>query len=286
MHLPQLLLFQEHAEELFTGTPRSTSVPGTSSIFYCSKNSFSKEKSTKPADCSLKRLDKPAKTESQVPPAAAAFTNQVDLTGQLQMERESDSEMLSATMANTLKVSETIESTADQEEDRFYDCDDTLPEEDTLTTGQTNVQCTETAQSDRLESDAGIEKDKDSDRLGNTYSINQSCLSTTSAENTLDSSDSDSGLKEQNNEDQEKSERFADDDEMRDGDSDSEFKEAASSDKVTEFDEEYLRELEKDLTDEEKESRRKESLELKEKGNTQFKSGEHVEAEESYTAPL
>ncbi|XP_056586559.1 tetratricopeptide repeat protein 1 [Triplophysa dalaica] len=202
------------------------------------------------------------------------------------MERESDSETLSATMSNTLKVSETRGSTADQEEDRFYDCDDTLPEEDTSTAGQTNVQCNETAQSDRLESHAGIEKDNDSDRLGNTYSINQSCLSTTSAENTLDSSDTDSGLKEQNNEDQEKSERFVDDDEMRDGDSDSEFKEAASSDKVTEFDEEYLRELEKDLTDEEKESRRKESLELKEKGNTQFKSGEHVEAEESYTAAL
>lgn len=180
---------------------------------------------------------------------------QVDLTGQLQMERESDSETLSATMANTLKVSETRGSTADQEEDRFYDCDDTLPEEDTSTAGQTNVQCNETAQSDRLESDAGIEKDNDSDRLGNTYSINHSCLSTTSAENTLDSSDSDSGLKEQNNEDQEKSERFVDDDEMRDGDSDSELKEAASSDKVTEFDEEYLRELEKDLTDEEKEVR-------------------------------
>ncbi|KAI7796339.1 tetratricopeptide repeat protein 1 [Triplophysa rosa] len=200
------------------------------------------------------------------------------------MKRQSDPEALSATMANTLKVSETRESTADQEEDRFYDCDDTLPEEDTSPAGQTNVQCTETAQSDRLESNAGIEKGNDSDRLGNTYSTNQSCLNTTSAEKTLDSLDS--GLKEQNNEDQEKWERFADDDGMRDGDSDSEFKEAASTDKVTEFDEEYLRELEKDLTDEEKESRRKESLELKEKGNTQFKSGEHVEAEESYTAAL
>ncbi|KAI7796371.1 tetratricopeptide repeat protein 1 [Triplophysa rosa] len=186
--------------------------------------------------------------------------------GQLQMKRQSDPEALSATMANTLKVSETRESTADQEEDRFYDCDDTLPEEDTSPAGQTNIQCTETAQSDRLESNAGIEKGNDSDRLGNTYSTNQSCLNTTSAEKTLDSLDS--GLKEQNNEDREKWERFADDDGMRDGDSDSEFKEAASTDKVTEFDEEYLRELEKDLTDEEKESRRKESLELKEKENT------------------
>lgn len=177
---------------------------------------------------------------------------QVDLTGQLQMERES--ETLSATMANTLKVSETRENAADQEEDRFYDCDDTLPEEDTSPAGLTNEQRSETAQNE--ESDAAIEKDNDAERhKENTYSTNQSCLNTTSAEKTLDSLNS--GLTGQNNEDQEKWERFADDDGMRDGDSDgdSEFKEATSTDKVTEFDEEYLRELEKDLTEEEKEVR-------------------------------
>ncbi|KAL4631306.1 tetratricopeptide repeat protein 1-like [Arapaima gigas] len=53
-----------------------------------------------------------------------------------------------------------------------------------------------------------------------------------------------------------------------------------------EFDDEYLRELEKDLSQEEKESRRAESLKLKEIGNEQFKRGEHAEAEESYTAAL
>lgn len=178
---------------------------------------------------------------------------QVDLTGQLQMERES--ETLSATMAKTIKVSETREGTADQEEDRFYDCDDTLPGEDASTAGQTNVQCSETAQSDRLESDAVIEKDSGSERLENTCSTNQSCLNTTPTEKTLDSLERDSELKDQSKEDQEKWERCADDDGMRDGDSDSEFKEAASADKVTEFDEEYLRELEKDLTEEEKEVR-------------------------------
>nr|XP_015204828.1 PREDICTED: tetratricopeptide repeat protein 1 isoform X2 [Lepisosteus oculatus] len=53
-----------------------------------------------------------------------------------------------------------------------------------------------------------------------------------------------------------------------------------------EFDEEHLRELEKDLTEEEKESRRDEGMKLKERGNEQFKKGEHSEAEESYTAAL
>ncbi|XP_018611823.1 tetratricopeptide repeat protein 1 [Scleropages formosus] len=53
-----------------------------------------------------------------------------------------------------------------------------------------------------------------------------------------------------------------------------------------EFDDEYLRDLEKDLSQEEKESRKVESLKLKEIGNGQFKKGEHSEAEESYTAAL
>ncbi|KAJ7997302.1 hypothetical protein DPEC_G00227560 [Dallia pectoralis] len=53
-----------------------------------------------------------------------------------------------------------------------------------------------------------------------------------------------------------------------------------------EFDEEYLREAEKDLTEEEKQSRREESMTLKNEGNSQFKSGGHSEAEGLYTASL
>ncbi|KAM4620458.1 tetratricopeptide repeat protein 1 isoform 2-T4 [Polymixia lowei] len=53
-----------------------------------------------------------------------------------------------------------------------------------------------------------------------------------------------------------------------------------------EFDEEHLREVEKELTEEERESRRQESLVLKEKGNSQFKAGEHLDAERSYTEGL
>uniref|UniRef100_A0A3Q3X436 Tetratricopeptide repeat protein 1 n=1 Tax=Mola mola TaxID=94237 RepID=A0A3Q3X436_MOLML len=66
-------------------------------------------------------------------------------------------------------------------------------------------------------------------------------------------------------------------------DSDSEMKENS---KEVEFDDEYLREVEKELTDEEKESRRQQSLALKEKGNSQFKAGNWLEAEQSYKEAL
>ncbi|XP_056140344.1 tetratricopeptide repeat protein 1 [Lampris incognitus] len=67
-------------------------------------------------------------------------------------------------------------------------------------------------------------------------------------------------------------------------DSDVEVKEEENT--APEFDDEYLREAEKDLSEEEKESRRLESLSLKERGNNQFKAGEHSEAEQSYTQAL
>ncbi|XP_078406735.1 tetratricopeptide repeat protein 1 isoform X1 [Cetorhinus maximus] len=63
---------------------------------------------------------------------------------------------------------------------------------------------------------------------------------------------------------------------------DSEIKET----KKLEFDEEYLRELEKDLPEEEKKRRQGESLTLKEVGNGQFKKGEYTEAENTYTEAL
>lgn len=207
------------------------------------------------------------------------------VTAQLQMEMES--ETLSATMADTLKVSETRETTTDPEEDSFYDCEDTLPGED----GHTDVKRTEREHRDKLEPDDRTENE----RLENIDGADGLCLDNTSEEDSEGHEDSsaeqrhdsltrDLDPENDNDEEQERWERFVETDEQREGDSDSEFKEETV--KVNEYDEEYLRELEKDLTEEEKESRRKESLELKEKGNTQFKSGEHVEAEESYTAAL
>ncbi|KAF2980983.1 hypothetical protein EK904_000929, partial [Melospiza melodia maxima] len=60
----------------------------------------------------------------------------------------------------------------------------------------------------------------------------------------------------------------------------------SSSRKQTELEEEYLLELEKDMPEEEKQKRRKESTGLKEKGNEHFKKGDFGEAEESYTKAL
>ncbi|XP_027887950.1 tetratricopeptide repeat protein 1 [Xiphophorus couchianus] len=53
-----------------------------------------------------------------------------------------------------------------------------------------------------------------------------------------------------------------------------------------EFDDVYLREVEKELTEEEKESRRQQSVALKETGNGLFKAGDWKEAELSYTQAL
>ncbi|NXA03299.1 TTC1 protein, partial [Sapayoa aenigma] len=63
-------------------------------------------------------------------------------------------------------------------------------------------------------------------------------------------------------------------------------RDGSSSRKQTELDEEYLLELEKDMPEEEKQRRRKESTTLKEKGNEQFKKGDYGEAEDSYTKAL
>ncbi|XP_041808077.1 tetratricopeptide repeat protein 1 [Chelmon rostratus] len=67
-------------------------------------------------------------------------------------------------------------------------------------------------------------------------------------------------------------------------DSDSELKEENSLE--VEFDDDYLKEVEKELTEEEKESRRQQSLTLKEKGNGHFKAGDWSEAERRYKEAL
>ncbi|KAL1780073.1 tetratricopeptide repeat protein 1 [Sigmodon hispidus] len=54
----------------------------------------------------------------------------------------------------------------------------------------------------------------------------------------------------------------------------------------SELDEEYLIELEKNMPEEEKQKRREESTKLKEEGNDQFKRGDYIEAESSYSQAL
>ncbi|XP_036702999.1 tetratricopeptide repeat protein 1 [Balaenoptera musculus] len=54
----------------------------------------------------------------------------------------------------------------------------------------------------------------------------------------------------------------------------------------SELDDEYLMELEKNMPDEEKKRRREESSRLKEEGNEQFKKGDYIEAESTYSRAL
>lgn len=60
----------------------------------------------------------------------------------------------------------------------------------------------------------------------------------------------------------------------------------ATDDSSSELDEEYLIELEKDMPEEEKQKRREESATLKEEGNEQFRRGDYIEAESSYSQAL
>ncbi|XP_074068602.1 tetratricopeptide repeat protein 1 [Macrotis lagotis] len=54
----------------------------------------------------------------------------------------------------------------------------------------------------------------------------------------------------------------------------------------SELEEEYLLRLEKDMPDEEKQKRREESTRLKGEGNEQFKKGDYIEAESTYSRAL
>ncbi|KAM4547613.1 tetratricopeptide repeat protein 1 [Fundulus diaphanus] len=99
-----------------------------------------------------------------------------------------------------------------------------------------------------------------------------------------------SGREEEDGREEEPGEKKLEEEEHQDQvdvlqDSDSELKEEEMP-KGVEFDDDYLREVEKELTEEEKESRRQQSVALKETGNSLFKAGDWKEAEQSYTEAL
>nr|XP_046267476.1 tetratricopeptide repeat protein 1 [Scatophagus argus] len=123
------------------------------------------------------------------------------------------------------------------EEENFYDCQETLEHPD------------QTGGGDKEEGEEEVEKTRQDEE----------------------------GLQEEQQDD-----RLQQDDTLQD-DSDSELKEKSQE---VEFDDDYLREVEKEMTEEEKESRRQQSLSLKEKGNNQFKAGNWLEAERSYKEAL
>lgn len=214
---------------------------------------------------------------------------------------EGESEALLTALTDSLKVSESgSHNTAEQEDDHFYDCEEAFHAESTSLPGQTSVNHRETTLSTADLSDEGqhahlqthapkgpdnpdvLNKEKES------AEVSEPCEAR-AAKRRHESLDGDAVLDDGVHEEQEQWEKTVEEEEKEEEeenrtDSDSEFKEESTE--KCEFDEEYLREVEKGLKDEEKESRRAESMSLKEKGNAQFKSGDHKEAEESYTSAL
>ncbi|XP_015257011.1 PREDICTED: tetratricopeptide repeat protein 1 [Cyprinodon variegatus] len=136
----------------------------------------------------------------------------------------------------------------DDEED-FYDCEESLEAPNTT------------------------DKEEQGKKSGENSQKDPSCLEETDPTDPEEKTDKEDTEREH----EEDEEDFQDD-------SDSELKEQELS-REGEFDDE-LREAEKELTEEEKESRRQQSVTLKETGNSLFKAGEWKEAERSYTEAL
>ncbi|KAF5908894.1 tetratricopeptide repeat protein 1-like, partial [Clarias magur] len=172
-----------------------------------------------------------------------------------------------AAMAESLKVSDAGghpdgQSASNQDEDCFYDCEETFhAERKSLATNQT-----ETTHSEATENELQTES------IRNPDTGEESAAAMRHEPLEKDTAQGEGAY-----------ERIAEEDETR-TDSDSEFREEAA--KPTEYDDDYLREAEKNLSEEEKESRKVESTALKEKGNAQFKNREYAEAQKSYTAAL
>ncbi|AWO99723.1 putative tetratricopeptide repeat protein 1 [Scophthalmus maximus] len=205
------------------------------------------------------------------------------------------------------------------EEEDFYDCQETLEppdpreeeeEEEEEEEPENCHQITErlTVRGDITETDTGggHRQDEQGDRLhGDGLQGKQGDRLQEKQGNGLqDDRLQDDGL--QDNGPQEEQDDRLQDDGLQECDSDSEMKEEQSQ---MEFDDEYLREAEKELTEEEKEvtcshlcpsqsghmtrgeqrnlrGRRQQSLSLKEKGNREFKDGDWAAAASTYTEAL
>ncbi|XP_017554174.1 tetratricopeptide repeat protein 1 [Pygocentrus nattereri] len=200
---------------------------------------------------------------------------------------EGESEALLRAMTDSLKVSD-LGSHPDgrnttEQEDCFYDCEEAFHAESNSRAGQTTINHTETTQDvmrDQV-ADEGQHVNLQTDAPRGPVDTDTS--DTLRPHKQVSEMERDAVLEGGVHDDQEKWEKIVEEEDKR-ADSDSEFKEETIQ--KQEFDEDYLLEVEKNLTEEEKESRRADSMTLKEKGNAQFKNKDHVDAEESYTAAL
>ncbi|XP_061596464.1 tetratricopeptide repeat protein 1 [Cololabis saira] len=175
----------------------------------------------------------------------------------------------------------------EEEEEDFYDCQETLqssnPKEEEQEE-QREEKEDEDGQEQRVQE---VEQEHREESQQDTPGLEDAHVNT---ERLMDRRDAETGGGEEEEEDdeekedeEENKEEEQQDDEPQ-ADSDSEFQEEVC--KGVEFDDDYLREVEKELTEEEKQSRRQQSLTLKETGNQHFKTGDWREAELSYTEAL
>ncbi|XP_059206893.1 tetratricopeptide repeat protein 1 [Centropristis striata] len=140
----------------------------------------------------------------------------------------------------------------------------------------------EEVQGDRLQSDRLLqEEEEQGDRLQEEEEVQGDRLQEEEEEEQGDRLQEEEEEEEQGDRLQEEEEEQGD---RLQEDSDSEMKE--EEEKEVELDDEYLLEVEKGLTEEEKETRRKESFTLKETGNAQFKAGDWLAAGRSYSEAL
>ncbi|TSL04345.1 Tetratricopeptide repeat protein 1 [Bagarius yarrelli] len=197
-------------------------------------------------------------------------------SGSIKLLMEGVSEELAA-MAESLKVSDAGRypdgcNTRNQDEDCFYDCEETFHAEKTsLASNQTEITHSEgTTHKLLTESVRNPDASKESAQASNWFEETAATMEHEVPKN--DTVIEDGAY-----------ERMGEEDE-RLTDPDLEFMEEAT--RPSEYDDEYLREAEKNLTEEEKESRKAESTALKDKGNTQFKNREYIEAQKSYTEAL
>ncbi|XP_036404149.1 tetratricopeptide repeat protein 1 [Megalops cyprinoides] len=169
-----------------------------------------------------------------------------------------------------------------QDEDCFYDCQESLQEEGTPGNRGSLAEkgIKDTDKKRRSSREDGEGERGEGDREEEAEVLGATCAAQEEEEGGEGRGGDGEGEKESWTECSEEGERVSG--EGGKDDSDLELK----AEEVAEFDDEYLRDLEKDLTEEERESRRDESMKLKETGNAQFKKGEHAESEASYTAAL
>ncbi|XP_076026598.1 tetratricopeptide repeat protein 1 [Genypterus blacodes] len=157
----------------------------------------------------------------------------------------------------------------DKDMEEFYDCQDTLAPRGDRRQGEQSDRLKEEQsdrlqqeQSDRLQENAGRQEEEEEEE-------EQSNRLQESAGRQVEEEQSDR-LQENAGQQEEEEEQW----------------EMKQDEESVEFDDEYLKEVEKELTEEEKESRRQQSLSLKDEGNVHFKAGEWLKAEQSYREAL